>query len=324
MLITLAVSILWSSGLSELWSYNVVGPVYGLAFSDDGLLGVASWDGKAYILDPRGRVLKIMKAYESLRDASYSSGKFAFVSHDNYVNITEKGTLVSKRYYVGPEMNEAVTVTDKGFMACWTKCAFYSFNGSALWDINSTWGVKNGPAYSSGYWYIADWDGEQLLIVKDGKLLNIIKYDEWSYDVAACGSRLAVTTSSNLYLYDLSDPTEPKELWKRGGFAEAYQLAFSPNCKYVAVVDVGKRELEVYGSDGKMLTRVSLESAPYSVAWWGDEIATGLENGKVIVFKFSASPVEESVGLRQEQGNGIVGVALASLLWPVIRKRLRQ
>ncbi len=56
------------------------------------------------------------------------------------------------------------------------------------------------------------------MIIKDGKIVKEISYGESAWDTTVCGKYLAVSTLKHLYLYDLSNPKNPREIWNRGGF----------------------------------------------------------------------------------------------------------
>jgi len=123
------------------------------------------------------------------------------------------------------------------------------------------------------------------LIVKDGSVVNEIGYGEGALDTAVCGKYLAVSTDSYLYLYDLSDPENPRELWRVGGVNLVFQVAFSPDCKYIAVADLLNHKLKIFDIKGNLVLEKDFGKEVWSVAWWKDRIAVGLDGGDIYVYK---------------------------------------
>ena len=261
--------------------------IHSLAFSESGNLGVAPSDYCAYVFDPNGKLLnKICEKY-AMSDVSYCCGKFGFINRDEHAYIMdERGNLI-KKVRVGEDYDEAITMRSNGFVACWSRCALFNFNGKKKWDVG-VGEVDNGPAYYKGYWYMADRDWKKLLIIRDGTIVNSISYREGAYDTAVCGKYLAVATYNRLYLYDLSDPENPKEVWKVGGIDGGWQVAFSSNCKYIAVADINGHKLKVYNIlGGLMLEKYygdQIEDDVTAVTWWKDKLAVGLNDGRVYVY----------------------------------------
>ena len=274
--------------LTKEWHVKLDEFIAAMAFANDGRLGVAQFAPTGVILAPNGGIIAKVKAEKEMGDVSYCCGRFGFVSHDGHAYITDRNGNLIKEVYVGDAYDVAITMTEDGFVACKYRCALFDFNGNKLWDLDVGW-VVNGPSHYKGYWYVADWN--ELLIVKDGSVDKEIGYGKYAWDTAVCGKYLAVSTYRNLYLYDLSDPANPRELWRVGGLEGAYQVAFGPDCKYIAVADTYNCKLKIYDFNGNLVLEKEYNQYGdwhdnvWSVAWWRDRIAVGLEGGDVILFK---------------------------------------
>ena len=265
----------------------------GLAFSDNFNLGVALRNGCVYIFDPNGNLLNKVCRKSWMSDASYCCGRFGFVSWNGYVYITDESGKLIEEINVGHNYNDAITMTKNGFVACNTNCAFFDFNGNKKWDLSVGIGdIRNGPSYYNDYWYLANNVGK-LLIVKDGDVINEINYNERAYDTAVCSKLLAVGTLHHLYLYELSDPANPKEIWNVEGFDVALQVAFSPNCEYIIVADNENKKLKIFNIEGDLIFEKKYGSKVYSVDWKNNRIAVGVDTN---LFIYHIPPIVRCFG----------------------------
>jgi len=246
----------------ELYKIKFDKSIYDITFSDNGNLGVTS--DCAYVFDQSGYLLNKICGKYGMHDASYCCGRFGFINSDFHAYITDQNGNLIKKVYVGDKYYNAITMTEDGFVACRRKCALFDFNGNKLWDVN-VGRVENGPSYYKGYWYVADWGLGKLLIIKDGKIIKKIHYGKIANDTAVCGKYLAVSTEHHLYLYDISDPENPKEIWKVGGFNVARQVAFYSNCRHIAVTDKYNKKLKIYNINGDLLFEMEYKEYVISV-----------------------------------------------------------
>lgn len=254
--------------------------VSSLAFSKSGNLGFSSFDRCAYVVDLSGNVLGKACGDDYMTDSSYSSGRFGFTNYDEHVYIMdEKGKLIEK-VYVGSDYADAVTMRPDGFLACLSRCAFFDFSGGKKWEMG-VGHVVNGPSYYKGYWYVADTNLNEVLIVRDGRVIGGMAYSDSALDTAVCGNYLAVVTYSSLYLYDLSNPAVPKEVWKANEFSMANQVAFSPNCNHIAVVDWEGSAFDIFSIKGRLVFKERYDVSPISVGWWKNSTAIGFKDGTV-------------------------------------------
>ena len=270
--------------LTQLWHYKLSNSIEGLAFSENGNLGAALWNNCAYVFGPDGNLLNKICQYGGMSGVSYCCGMFGFIGWDGHAYITdENGNLIAK-VFVGDCYDHKITMTEDGFVACRKGCAFFDFDGNKHWDLE-TGEVYNAPSYYNGYWYVASDSWKRLLISKYGKVINEISYGSSAYDTAVCGKYLAVTTNFYLHLYDLSDPANPRKLWRVGELDWVRQVAFSPDCKYIVVADSNKWKLEIFDIEGNLILDKSFGDYVWSVTWRADRIAVGLRKGDIYVYK---------------------------------------
>jgi len=263
--------------------------VWSFTFSDKGNLGIVS-DKCGYVFDRNGSLLNRVCGNNNMNDVSYCCGKFGFVNWDGYVYITDENGKLIKKVHVGEDYDKAITMTKDGFVACEWGCAFFDFNGNKLW-VSDVGNVGSSPSYYKGYWYVTgkwsddnnNWQ-DKLLIMKDGNVVNDISYYEWAHDTAVCGKYLAVSTETHLYLYDLSDPKNPKEIWKVGGFDWARQVAFSPDCEYIAATDARNHKLKIYNVKGDLIFEKEYYDNVISVAWKNGRMAVDVGTDLIIYF----------------------------------------
>jgi len=268
--------------LSKLWHAKTDDDVLDLAFSINGNLGVAS--GKcAYIFDPNGNLLNKVCSDNFMMSVSFCCERFGFIDNDSHVYITDQNGNLIKKLYVGNDYDSAITMVKSGFVACGAKCAFFGFGGKKKWELN-VGGVENGPSYHDDYWYIADWDYGKLFIAENGKMTHELYYGEPVWDTAVCGDYLAISTCTRLFLYNISNPARPKEIWRVRGIDWARQVTFSPSCKFVAFADTYHRKLKIYDLKRKLVFEKEFDDKVLSIAWKKDKIAVGLGNGHVHIY----------------------------------------
>ena len=278
-------------------------PITDLAFSENGNLAVAYRDKHAYVINPAGKLLNKVEGENWMVGASYSNGKFGFVNLDGYAYITDENGNLIKKIHVGEDYNRAIVLRPNGFLACGNSCAFFDFNGNEVWKLQATaifdgtvlfeewklipYRVLSSPAYYGEYWYIPDYDGRKLVIAKKSEIVRIKKYKWDVRSVGVCGRYLAVISGKSLYLFSLKDPINPKEDLEIGNFIFPSHLAFSSDCRYIAVADMWDSELKIFGINGK-LAMVKKLPLPLSVDWKGERIAVGskdVRSSKVYAYK---------------------------------------
>ncbi len=304
--------------LKELWTFKTNGRIEALAFSDDGYLGVPSWDYCAYILDQNGNLVNKYCGNNWMYDVSHCCGKFGFINYEAYAYIYDLSTGIWKTVCVGYDYYRTITMLKDGFLAGVIKLAYFDFNGYKRWNVIMHY-IINGPAVYNGYIYVPrkDWPScckgaLTILRLSNGSEVRTIEFSENVWDTQVCGHYLALGTAHHVYLYDISDPTNPRELWNYngiatscsgGGCAGAWNVAFSPDCMYLVSADYNDKKIHIFDvQTGRQVLERKFESYVRSVAWWEDRIAVGLGNGKVYVLK-----VEGYVpfGLSQEQWNSL-------------------
>ncbi|UXD22257.1 hypothetical protein IPA_02980 [Ignicoccus pacificus DSM 13166] len=293
--------------LAPLWRYETGGSVRGLAFSDDGYLGIASGGRCAYVFDTNGNL--ISKECEGLRinDVSYCCGKFGFINsliaYYEYIYIydieTQEWDKISVRYDYYAD--QAISMLKDGFLLGYANIVYLDPKGNEKWKMKLE-RVSNGPAVYGNYVYVPRWDWPSweegaltILELSDGREVKTIKFFKRIWDAQVCGNYLALGAAHNVYLYDISYPYDPRLLWGvdgianscyGGGCAGAYNIAFSPDCKYLASSDVNDKKIHIFDvATGRQVLEKQFGDYVWSVAWWRDRIAIGTNNGTVIMLK---------------------------------------
>ncbi len=289
--------------LTQLWMFKTSDEIRALAFSNDGLLGVASWDSCAYILDVDGNLISKYCGGDSMDDVSYCCNRFGFVNWDGFAYFYDLSRGIWKKVRVGNSYDAAITLFQNGFLGGFSELAYFNSNGEKRWHINVEY-TTNGPVIYNGFVYIPRYDISgccsgigALTILKliDGSEVRTVKFNENVWDVQVCEHYLALGTAHHVYLYDISNPMSPKIIWHSrylastcsgGSCGGVYSVAFSPDCKYLVGADVNDLEIHVFEVvSGKEVLRKEVESGVRVVAWWKNRVAVGLNNGKVYVFK---------------------------------------
>ncbi|UXD22476.1 hypothetical protein IPA_05265 [Ignicoccus pacificus DSM 13166] len=279
----LPLNILWTSDtptdLSE-----------GIAISDDGTVAVASDDNCIYFFDTTGNLLTQSCATTDMDDVSYYDGKFYAVNFDNEVYIFDTKGNPEGTFSISDDHDESIKAFDGGIVLGGSELALYDFNGNVKWTI-LVGEIDNSPSVYGDYIYAADINYDRLLVVyaPSGSVVSTINYTDSAHDTSICGHYLAVTTSSKLYLYDISSPASPKLLWSVGTFGGGYnvgelQVTFSPDCNYIAVADTRNYTLVIYDIQGYVENSLKFSQGVYGIDWKGSVLAISLENGTIIAY----------------------------------------
>jgi WD40 repeat protein len=274
----LILTLSYSLSLTELWRYNTPSAVNALAVDDNGNVGIAS--DCAYLLDQNGNLINKTCGGEVMSDVSFLNGLFAFACGDGSTYLFN-GTIFWKKLNAG---GWTLDLQPNGFLACSRlECAYLDFNGNYWWDRNLGW-IAKGPSVHDGYVYVGDYDAGNLYILRltDGYKTGQVSYGMSVWNSEVCGDYLAVGTEFRLYLYIISDPSEPREIWSVGGLRRVLSVAFSSDCKYVAALDTYNKRLKIYHVNGTLVLDVGSEAA--TLDWNGNRVAVGLYNGTVIVY----------------------------------------
>jgi hypothetical protein len=260
---------------------------------EDGTLGVGA-QNCIFVLDSMLRVLDKRCGEKAVVDASHSNGVFAFVSMDEHVHLFRSGKYW-RSVKVGDELTNAVAVLPDGFIACYKKCARFTFDGEKLWEI-SVGRVGNEVAVRGEHAYVGLLDGRfpppvttELLILdlKSGRKLGRVEHEGNTYSVASCGDYLAVGTLWHLYLHDISDPARPRVLWKAEGFSGVASIAFSPGCAGLAVADHSNKKLKLFTAGGRLFGERKYRDVTWQVSWGAHMLAVETE-AKIYIYRFTS------------------------------------
>ncbi len=270
--------------LKKLWSVLAAdNRIEAIAFNENGLMGAVSFDYCIYFVDQGGNVLSHYCGDDYMNDVSYANHKFLAINYDNYLYVFDENGNFIKKVNVGEHFDDGVTAFSKGFIVCDEDCAYYDWSFNQIWTVHVGDNVRtSGPAVAKGYVYAMAVKDMKIKIFKldTGSYVGAIKLDDKPLDVEACGNYLAVATSRSVYLYVLDNPTNPRLLWRAKDFwmgdtPDSRHLAFSPDCKYIAVADTSHDKVVVleYRNGNRVVEYITL--SPYTVGWWRDRIVVG-------------------------------------------------
>jgi len=270
-----------------------------IAMCPDGLIGIGRGEC-AYIFDKDMNLLDKKCGRWRMYSASCSeNGILGFSNKDGCVYLFRGGKFWNK-IYIGWVYKPVITVLPDGFILCDDDCALFDFSKNRIW-AEGIRAVESGPAVYKGYVYVPDykWDRLRILRLKDGREVNGIGRIEGALSVSVCKDYLAVGASWHLYLYDVSDPANPRELWSAEGFWGARRAAFSPGCSALAVCNECGGELKFFSADGKFLGKKAYGSRVLGVVWGEDAMLVETED-RVYVYKFMDmyGPVEAPHDMR--------------------------
>ena len=269
-----------------------------------GLVSVAS-DVGAYLFNGTKVLLKLNGDYVST--SSYSN-VFAFVRADGKVTLYDVLHKVKVNLKLPSHVAKASKVTQKGLLLCWKVCAFYNFQGRKLWEFDVK-EVIGKPAGEESF-YIPDALANQIYAISGGKLL-MNRTVNFPLSVASCDDLIAVGTWSKVYLFDKNFD----ELNVLYGFKRVRDLAFSPDCKYLAIADSLNNRLVIVDTKGTLVKEVRFDVPVNGMDWKGNVMVISLDNGNVKVYKvLGYEPLEEEVITLLPPPDTTLFYGLASLL----------
>ena len=252
-----------------------------MAFSEDGLLGVSSF---CSIYNKEGKRRKACE-YDTI-SVSYCCDTFAFLSKVfgmELILVDKRGNVIGKRKL--HSLTYGVGFSNEGFLVCGGGgCKLYDMDWNEVWGIHYNYIAYDRPAYYKGYWYIPTFAGFVIIKARIAVRERKLPHYEQSLSVDVCDKYLALSTESHIHLFELDDPLKPKMLWMIKGIAMPLSIAFSPDCKYIAVAENDRHRLRIYDLNGNLVFKRRM-CCVGSVAWWQDRLAVGIENKAICMYK---------------------------------------
>ncbi len=259
--------------LSLLWSINVGWLAHYLAWSNS-TLGVASFARCFFIIDWNGTLLMKRCAPEMFLKASFS--------YNTYVFVGEHHVYVVKGYKVVEVVNGTYAyalMTPEGLALCADRLTL----PERKFDVKCSWlGLRNDTL-------IATSPSKTYLI--DLKSFKIVKVFDAGGEVGAvCGPFVALGGKG---LAAVLNTANGKVSIVRN-ITYVGEIAFSENCKYLALTDVYRGELKIFKVPMMKLVYVKkfyffpqgkCPLSVFGVAWHRNLIAVGRGDGWVDVYR---------------------------------------
>ena len=171
-------------------------------------------DMEGFIIDAyRGAVLKRVLEYGNVTDVHTCCGHTVFVDmYSGFHIISDSADVVVEQ--VHSKYLKFVRVLANCFISCDSSCACFSFSGKMYWSTkNLELDIRSRPAYYNEHFYIPNGVYQEVLILNSrGEVVNSLPVDGMLWKTEACKDRLYVLTSKYFYIYDINNPTKPKEI----------------------------------------------------------------------------------------------------------------
>lgn len=229
--------------------------------TDSGFISFFSFDDMVFFTEP---------VSGSVVDASYHNKKWAFLTTKIIYVFGEVDTI----FPVPVSNPKSIAVTDEGVVVCGDKCKMIDFNGKEKWEVE----LSGKVTYGAEHIFIAD-SKSIFVLNKDGVIKYEQELDGKIKTIATCNNRLFAVLSSSGVMFDISNPTNLRKLWKQELWKtdDHVQARFLPNCENVLIAgSVPNCGIAIVG---KERTNVIEFKKCVVSADWNEYLAVGFENG---------------------------------------------
>ncbi len=252
------------------------------------LLGIASDDSCGYLLNNMSLVFKFCSnisrpcAPPAMSGVGSYGSTFVFTNFNGYAYVLKGGTV--KKFWVGTFKGKVVALKNF-FVSCYVGCAAFTYSGKKLWEYDTIF--AGTPSTNGKVIFVPEITKKRITVLSlNGTVLKSLPTGEnEAMSTSYCGGLLAVGTSTSIIVLNA---TTLETLWKSDISGRAWSVAFSPNCKYLAVADSMGGVVRIYTTNGEELGSLKV-LLPYSVYWGPKYLYVGTEVGKLIAIPWSSS-----------------------------------
>ncbi len=96
---------------------------------------------------------------------------------------------------------------------------------------------------------------------------------------------MAVAGKDSVGLFKASNGSELREVFNISGFAEVWRIAFSPDCKFVAISDYQDKRLAILDVKGRLVDERRFSSSALGLDWNETTLAIGTKTGDLYIYK---------------------------------------
>ena len=267
--------------LTLLWVLSVTNFIKEVTMSNS-TIALATYDGCIYLYSVNSTLIKRDCLDYRFFGVDYCCNRFAFISSKRIVITDEKGNIINE-IKIPWMYGMSVKLTQRGVLACYNYCAFYSWDGKLLWKVDVPDSSLGKIAYNGTFFVPTAVFAEciakgvapsHIAIIKDGRMIKDLVFNETLLGADSCNDTIAVGGTKLLLI-------KKGRVIELGKYKLIWDLAFSPDCKYIAVSDVNG--LKIVDLKGNVIKEVKIK--PTGVAWVNNLIAVGDAYGKLYLFK---------------------------------------
>ncbi|ALU12289.1 hypothetical protein EYM_02130 [Ignicoccus islandicus DSM 13165] len=264
---------------------------------------VVAGDNCIYAYDLEGNAYWNECLDSPVTDLDLYGNRVAIATINGTVYLRSDGEL--RKVIEGREFSYSVKLLRDSLIACNTTCALVDLRGNLIWKREI--GVVTDLEVKGDYVYVAHGKakgiggtpGFSVLSLRDGKVLfqkiewregeSVYKESVSSVDV--CSDKLVLGGLIFVYLFNISNPLEPKLLWRKDfeGLLVASSVRFSPNCSSIAVASYYGRKVYFLDLGGNVIGELSFGDKVTDLDW-KRYLAVGLENGTFYLFGNLSAP----------------------------------
>ena len=251
------------------------------ALASNGLYIIAATnDQGAVVLDRDLNKVAVIEEGKCFSAAHASLSFLAAVSCDGTVVVYNSGTKEYTAFESEHTFPDLVLVTKDDVIVCSDRCTRYTHDGRRLNSIPTGWVAGRGTHFED-ILYLPSPQQQKLIVADKDMVLAKIPIHEDVYALSRGSMLLAAGTAEHVILFTLERPLRPMETLRKYTGSAVGSVAVRRDGQMIAYALTERNDVVVMDAEAREVAKFSMFEDPTSVAWVGNDIVVGDEDGYV-------------------------------------------